>query len=225
MHVVIVGADRVGGSLARWLVSSGHEVAVVDKNASKCAALDDALGSVSVTGNATDASVLAQAGASRSDVHIATTGRDEVNLVSCQLARHLFGVSKSISVVNSHENAELFGLLGIDVAVDVTELMLGRIQEGLTGHGVVHLMPVSDRERRSLVSIKISSDRNASRSRLLRDLAIPDGTIISLVITREGYASIPNGDTVIRTGDEVVAVTTDYEEGELRDLLVDGFEE
>ena len=144
MHIVIVGANNVGQSLARWLVSAGHEIAVVDKDPSGCAEVDAALGSVSVSGEGTDVSTLAKAGINRADVLIAATGRDDVNLVCCQLARHHFGVPRSISVVGNSNYKELFGLLGIDVVIDVTELILNRIQEGLSSHGLVELMRVSE---------------------------------------------------------------------------------
>ena len=219
MHIVIVGAGTSSTALARWLVSAGHEIAVVDLDPARCSALDEALGSVSVPGDGTDAAVLAKAGASRADVLIATTGSDDVNLVACQLARHRFEVSKTIAVVNTGEHTELFGLLGIDVTIDINELVLGRIQEGLAAQGLVHLMPASESDGRSLVAIKVPPE-SGNEGRLLSDIPLPDGTIISLVIARDGSASIPNEGTLIRAGDEVVALTTPQEEASLRDLLV-----
>ncbi len=137
MHIVIVGAGRIGSAVARWLVSGGHEVAVIDQSRSKCAALDDELGSVTVHGGGTSASVLSKAGVGRADALVATTGRDDVNLVATQLAKHRYGVSKTISVVNSPENTGLFSTLGIEVTVDLTELALGRIQEGVSTRGMI----------------------------------------------------------------------------------------
>ena len=75
------------------------------------------------------------------------------------------------------------------------------------------------------LSIKIPTERGNSPGRALKDIATPDESIISLVISRDGNAAIPNEDTLIQPGDEVVAVTTAQAEAELRDLLVNGFEE
>ena len=225
MHVVVVGAGRLGVSLARWLVAGGHEIAVVDGDRSRCSILDEALGSVSVVGRGTDASVLAKAGTNRADVLIATTGRDDVNLVACQLAKHHFGVSRTISVVNTGDHTDLFGLLGIDVTIDVTELVLGRIhQDGLSSHGLVHLMPLAGRAGRTLVAIKIPPN-SAMEGRSISDLPLPNGTFISLVMNKNGNASVPGENTVIQPGDDVVAVTTTEDEDELRDLLIEGAEE
>jgi trk system potassium uptake protein TrkA len=218
MHVIIVGAGRIGSALAKWLVSAGHEVAVVEEDQRRCSELDESLGGVSVLGNGTDASVLAKAGINRADLVIATTGADDVNLVACQLAKHHFNAPRTIAVVNSRERVELFGLAGIDLSVDVTELALGRIQEGLALRGLARLMPVSSADGRFLVNIKVPFEAGAEERRI-RDLALPSGTILSLVIARDGSATVPNGDTMIRAGDELIAVTTAAQEEALLDLL------
>ena len=58
MYVVIVGAGKIGTSLAKSLISEGHEITVVDMQSLKCVLLDQILGQVSVEGNATDPRVL-----------------------------------------------------------------------------------------------------------------------------------------------------------------------
>jgi trk system potassium uptake protein TrkA len=218
MHVVIVGAGRIGTALAKWLVSAGHEIAVVEERRDRCSDLDEALGDVSVLGNATDASVLAKAGTNRAELFVATTGEDGVNLVVCQLAKHHFNALRSIAVVNNQERIELFGMAGIDVSIDVTELALARIQESLSFTGLSRLMRVSNADGRFLVNVKVPFDAG-DQERRITDLDLPSGTIVSLVIGRDGSASVPNGDTTIRAGDELIAVTTTSEEEALIDLL------
>ena len=134
MYVLIVGAGRVGTALAGWLLSSGpeHEVAVIDRVPSRCAALEDDLGGITITGDGTDAGTLTKAGANRADVFIATMGADEDNLVACQLAKHVFGAAHTISLVNGPGHDVLFNRLGIDVIVDIADLAVGRIQGELS---------------------------------------------------------------------------------------------
>ncbi len=224
MYIVVVGAGRIGSSLAKWLVAAGHEIAVVEEDDGRCSALDEALGNVSVAGDCVDATVLERAGTNRADILIATAGRDDVNLAVCQLAKNHFDVPRTVSVVNVREHTELFEVLEVDVVVDATDLMLGQIQRGLSANGLLHLMPVSEELGTSLVAIKIPRQYGRA-GRTIRDISLPPNTFISLVIPRDGDATIPDIDTQIRAGDEVVAVTTAQGEDELRDLLIAGAEE
>ena len=137
MYVVIVGAGRVGRSLAASLVAAEHEVAVIDRDASRCADLEDELGSIAVIGDGTEAEVLARAGVNRADVFVAATGRDDENLVACQLAKQRFRASKTVSLANLPDHQWLFNMLGIDVTIDATELIVGRIQEELSAISTV----------------------------------------------------------------------------------------
>jgi trk system potassium uptake protein TrkA len=191
---------------------------VVEQDQRRCSELDDSVGGVSVLGSGTDASVLARAGTNRADMVIATTGADDVNLVACQLAKHHFNAPRTVSVVNNRERVELFGMAGIDLSVNVTELALGRIQEGLSYRGLARLMPLSSADGRFLVNVKVPPEAGAEERRL-SDLALPSDTILSLVIARDGTAYVPNGDTMIRAGDELIAVTTAAQEEALIDLL------
>ncbi len=133
MYFVIVGAGRIGTSLAKWLVAADHEVAVIDREAVNCNAIDEELGSVSVVGDGTEAGVLMKAGVNRADVLIAATGRDEDNLVACQMAKHRFNVERTIALVNIPDHEQLFNMLGIGVTINATELVLNKVQEELGG--------------------------------------------------------------------------------------------
>jgi len=210
--------------LARWLLSAGHEVTVVEQDRVLCNELDESLGSVSVFGDATDSSVLSKAGTNRADVVVATTRSDDINLVACQLAKHHFAVPRTISVVNVRERTELFDMAGIDVNIDVTELVLGRMQHGLSPVGFAHLMPVPGPDSKALVNIRIPAD-SVPEERRIRDLPLPNGVLLSLVISRDGSTTVPTPEAVIRAGDEVIAVTTAESEEELRALLSPGSEE
>lgn len=131
MYVLIVGAGRVGTAIARWLLVAGHEIAIIDNVEARCRAIEEELGGVVVPGEGTEAAILSRAGANRADVFIATTRRDDNNMVACQLAKHRFGAGRVLALVNVPEHVELFNRLGIDVSVNTTALLVDRIQEDL----------------------------------------------------------------------------------------------
>ena len=166
--------------------------------------------------------MLTRAGVNRADVLIATTRRDDVNLVCCQLAKHRFGVARSISVASSRDHVDLFGLLGIDAPIDVVEFMVGRIQAGLTAHGLVELMHLPD--NKSLVYVR-TPPGPGTEGRPIADLDLPEGTLVSLVVGRDGNIIVPGPGAVIHPGDHVVAVTPVHHERDLVDVMVEGGEE
>ena len=133
MYVVIVGGGRVGSAVARWLIDADHEVTVVEADASKCAALEEELGSIVVVGDGTEPATLGHAGANRADVFIAATPNDQENLVACQLAKRRFGALRTVSLVDVAERERIFHVLGIDVVVNTTELVVGQVQRDLAG--------------------------------------------------------------------------------------------
>ncbi|MFN5081076.1 MAG: Trk system potassium transporter TrkA [Burkholderiales bacterium] len=103
MKIIILGAGRVGESVAESLVSEHNDITVVDTNASKLAQMQDRLDLRGVVGNATHPSVLRSAGAEDADMLIAVTALDESNLVACKLAARLFNIPTRIARVRSME--------------------------------------------------------------------------------------------------------------------------
>ena len=131
MYVVILGAGRVGSSLASWFLDSGSEVAVIDSDKKKTQVLDEALGKICVLGDGANISVMEEAGLTRTDMFIATTGEDHINLIACQIARGKFEVHSTVSVVNEANNGKLFDMAGIDFIVDMSRLVISEIETAL----------------------------------------------------------------------------------------------
>tara|TARA_B100001167_G_C16770329_1_gene306790 strand:- start:684 stop:1103 length:420 start_codon:yes stop_codon:yes gene_type:complete len=131
MYVVILGAGRVGSSLASWFLDSGSEVAVIDSDKKKTQILDEALGKICVLGDGANISVMEEAGLTRTDMFIATTGEDHINLIACQIARGKFEVHSTVSVLNEANNGKLFDMAGIDFIVDMSRLVISEIETAL----------------------------------------------------------------------------------------------
>ena len=131
MYAIIVGAGRVGTAMAHWLIEADQEVTVIERDARRCDALEDALGNVAVHGDATESTVLERAGAQRADALIATGRRDDENLVVCQMARHIYGVGRVISIINVSDHVDLFNRLGVNAPIDITLMMSEALQERL----------------------------------------------------------------------------------------------
>ena len=131
MYVAILGAGRVGSTLASRLLESGSEVVVIDSDKGKADLLNETVGKICILGDGSSLSVLEDAGLSRVDVFIATTRQDHINLIVCQIAKEKYNVQTTVSVLNQQDNEKLFELAGIDVVADVPRLVIGEIEIGL----------------------------------------------------------------------------------------------
>jgi len=217
MYIVIIGGGRVGYYLARALLNEGHEILIVEKNAHYCDILNEAMGSVCVQGDGCEAVTLAEVGTSRANMLVAVTGDDEDNLVSCQVAKHKFNVPRTIARIRNPQNEALFKELGVDVTVSATNIILEAIEKEVPTHPLTHLLMRSDKGV-ELVEVRITSDAKTI-GKTLKDISLPRGTRLALVIPRDRRPRVPAPATVLREGDQIIAMTSPDLEEELRTAL------
>jgi len=217
MYIIVIGGGRVGYYLTRALLDEGHEVLVVEKNATFCEVISEELGSVCLPGDGCEAATLAEAGTDRADMLIAVTGDDEDNLVACQVAKHKFNVPRTIARIRNPQNEALFKKLGIDVTVSSTNIILESIEEKVPTHPLTHLLAIED-EGQEIVEVKIPPD-SATVGKTVRELSLPRGSKLALFIRKGGKNRVPTVNTIIRAEDRIIAITTPESEEALRAAL------
>ena len=111
MNIIILGAGRVGESVAESLVSEQNDITVIDQDPARLRALEERLDLRGVVGNGIQPSVLREAGAKDADMVIACAAADESNLVVCKVAHDVFNVPTTIARVRSPEFVEGDALL------------------------------------------------------------------------------------------------------------------
>ncbi len=218
MYIIILGGGQVGYQLAKALLAEGHEVLVVEKSATVSQAVANELGSsVVLHGDGCEVSVLTEAGTSRADMVLAVTGDDEDNLVACEVAKHKFAVARTLARVRNPRYEALFRKLGVDVTVSSTSLILEHIEHEVPSHPLVHLMVMRDRGL-EIVEVTVP-EGSVSAGKMVKDIAVPPETVLSLIIRRQQKPIMPTPETVIEEGDQVVAVTPPASESALRAAL------
>ncbi|MGD0573944.1 MAG: NAD-binding protein [Anaerolineales bacterium] len=217
MYIIIVGGGKVGYYLAKSLSEDGHEVLIIEKEATRASALSDELETGVLHGDGCEVTKMIEAGMERAGVVIAVTGDDEDNLVVCQIARHKFHVPRTIARINNPKNEKIFRELGIDVTVSSTELILSQIEQVIPSHSLVHLLSLKG-VGVSFVEMELPDDSPAL-GRPLRALGIPDDSVLPLVIRQGKKAIIPFGDTVLEAGDQIIAVTSEASQQTLMRIL------
>lgn len=103
MNIIILGAGRVGESVAESLVTERNDITVIDTDPERLAILQDRLDLRGVAGNGVQPSVLRDAGAQDCDMLVACTPLDETNLVVCKIAHDLFNIPTTIARLRSPE--------------------------------------------------------------------------------------------------------------------------
>ena len=104
--IAVLGGGQVGASVAKILTDDGNDITLVDNNASVLEDLQEDNDIKTIQGNASSPSVLNQVELSDCDILIATTASDEVNLVSCHLAKKMFNVPNVIARLRNAEYRE-----------------------------------------------------------------------------------------------------------------------
>lgn len=214
MYIIIVGGGRVGYYLARALLNEKHEVLIVEKNAQFCDIINEEMGSVCVRGDGCEATTLNEVGTSRADMLVAVTGDDEDNLVACQVAKHKFNVPRTIARIRNPQNKDVFRKLGIDVTVSATEIIMEAIEQEVPTHPLTHLITRTDKGL-EVVEVRIPPD-SKTIGKAIKEVSLPEGTKLALIIPKNRKPVIPNPGTIIREGDQIIALTTLELEEELR---------
>ena len=159
-----------------------------------------------ISGDGTSVNILKTAGCDQCHSLIAVTGQDEDNLIACQLAKRVFHCKRTVARVNNPRNAHVLKKLGVDIAVSSTDNIVRILEREVETTAIRHLLNLAGGTA-SLVEIALP-DNFRYNGRTLLDIPIPeDFNIVS--ITRDGELLIPRGQTVLRSGDQLVCVTLD----------------
>lgn len=127
-NVIIVGGGKVGYYLLKSLKNQ-NRITLIEKSRDLCERLAGELEATIICGDGTSLEVLSDSSVQNADAVIAVTGKDEENLIICQLAKMNFGVDNTIARVNNPKNSELFRQLGVDKTVCSTEVIVNWLEK------------------------------------------------------------------------------------------------
>ena len=219
MKVIVTGGGAVGRHLAVDLVERGHDVTLIEQNH----ALADKLRSWAegvhiVFGDACEPWVLEEAQMAQAEVVVAATGDDEDNLVTSLLAKQEFAVPRVLARVNHPKNEWLFNeQWGVDAAVSPPHILTAMVEEAVTVGDLVRLIRLEGGDI-SIVEMTLP-EGSSSVGKAIYELRLPtDAAIVGIL--REGHVVIPQPETVLSAGDEVIALASAPSERALRDAVV-----
>ena len=204
MKLIVVGAGKVGYSLCERLVQDDHDVYLIDRSQERIHNLENMLDVSLVCGNGSDIQLLNEIGMSDVGIFIAVTDSDEVNMLSCAVAK-IAGVPSTVARVRDTNIAEnmddtMKARLGVDLFINpemVTAQELLHIIETPSALDVEEFGQGSVR----LIEFKINSTFPLI-NKPLKELTFPEGVLL-VGILRLGEMIIPHGESILLPNDSV----------------------
>lgn len=205
MNIVIIGDGKVGFALATQLDHEGHNVTVIDNKASVPEKTINSLDVVGVLGNGATPETLKEAGAQHADVVIAATSKDEINIISCLLARKL-GARHTIARIRSPEYVGSLNMvkeeLGLSLEINPELVAAREIRRSLRFTSSIRTQSFA-KTRLEIAEIKIFENSPLAGRKVMDIANMYRQSVLFCIVEREGELLIPNGTTVIRKGDKV----------------------
>lgn len=156
-----------------------------------------------IQGDGTVLDTLESAGILDCDALIGVSGRDEDNLVACQLAKRCFGVNRTVARVNNPKNLPVMKQLGVDIPISSTD-NIARLLEHEVDSAVIKELMSLNRGEASLNELELPKNYKL-HGKVLSELKLPVESII-VSIFRDGSLIIPRGNTQLLSGDRMVVM-------------------
>jgi trk system potassium uptake protein TrkA len=209
VKIIILGAGQVGRTAAYHLSrEEANDVTVIDLNEEILRDLQDRLDIRTVIGNASSPRILEAAGIASTDILVALTNSDEVNMLACQIAWTLYRTPKKIARVRSAaytERDKLFGenAVAVDVWISPEQLVTEYVARLIRYPGALQVLDFADGRVR-LVGIR-ARQGGPLIGQALKTLRahVPSADARVAAIYRAGKSVKPDGETIIEDGDEV----------------------
>jgi len=213
MNIIICGAGRVGFTIAKQLSEQGHSITVIDPSSEDIQKIDDALDVKAIVGKGTFPSILEKANAAETDMIIAVTRNDEINMLICQIAFSIFNIPKKIARIRSQDylNPKFSRVynkenLPIDVIISPEIEIAKSIQRKLEAPGALDSVPFADNKIR-LLEILINENCkliNIKLNDLTKKYPNLDANIIGVI--RDEKFLIPKKNDDIKKGDKIYVI-------------------
>ena len=205
MRIVIVGGGKVGSTLAAELTREGHDLVLIDNNSNALRTSTNTLDVIGVQGNGATYDVQKEAEVNKADLLIAVTSSDEVNMLSCLLAKKLGARHTIARIRNPEYSRQLMFLqdeLGLSMAINPEQAAADEISRILRFPSAAKI-DVFARGRVELVEFRINETCPLAGQQLSALYGRYRLKVLVCAVQRGGEVFIPGGDFVLQAGDKV----------------------
>jgi len=200
--IIIIGAGEVGNFLASKLSIEQHDVTVVEQNPTRVEELNSTLDALVIKGNGGSPSSLFQAGSEEADLIIAVTDDENVNMLSCYLAKNM-GTKKSFARVQDSSLKNEIDDLNIDKIIDPSESACDEIEKLLSRAGIYDIHEFNNGKLLSVGGVVTeSSPLIGNQLSNIHEFGGKDNWLVTGFM-RDGTSYIANGDTKLQVDDHI----------------------
>ena len=204
LSIIIVGCGKVGGALVEQLSAEGHDITLIDKSAERLADLQNKYDVMGIVGNGASYKTLMDANIENTDLVIAVTGSDELNLLCCTVAKRA-GDCSAIARVRTPDYSEdvsyLQEKLGLAMIINPELESANEIARNLTLPAALGVNPFSQGQI-EMIRVKIPQGNNII-GKPLAELSRLTEKMLICAIERGGNVIIPSGKTAIEANDVI----------------------
>jgi len=214
MHIVVLGAGRVGLNLSIFLISDGHDVIVIDHDDDLCSDAANELDALVICGNGTDKKILEEANIKDADIFVAATGNDEVNLFACILVKN-YDVPKIFARVSDPSHEEVFKTIGIESVVS-PELTAASYLEKLINRPKIADLVVIGKGNAELLDISVTNRKMFGVK--ISDISPNKDFIISAIHEKDDVI-IPDESTTLQEGCKISVLVKSHAIKKVEDMF------
>ena len=205
MKIIIVGAGKIGYSIAEILASEGHEISVIDNSSDRISLVSNNLDVICFEGNAANPQILIEAGAAQADLVVAVTEKDEINMICAIISRQL-GAAHAVARVRDPEYLSQSNFfreaLGLSLIVNPEFECAQEISRLLRFPGAARVDTFSG-GKLEIVEYRVCSGDNLDGLPLW-ELSQRFGVkVLVSLVERDHEAIVPNGSFVLRNSDKL----------------------
>lgn len=210
MKIIIVGGGKLAYYLIKTLKSNRHDITVIEQQKEASARIATDYDEVTVfNGDGTSIRVMEEVGCQDADFFVAVTGKDENNLVACEVAKLRFNVRVTVARVNNPKNAEMFFRLGVDKIFSSTQILADIIEQEIDYAGMRIVFNIPNTTK-SILEFQLSP-RSPAVGKTLHDYEFPGESKVVMITRRDGSVEMPVGSLVMAADDAMLLVCDESE--------------
>jgi trk system potassium uptake protein TrkA len=199
MRAVFIGASRLTVMTTRLLLERGHEVVIIERDRETIDELSEDLDCGFLHGDGSKPAMLKEASPEEGTLLFCLTSDDETNILASLVGRSL-GFGRVVTKIEDPELEHICIELGLEDTIIPTRTISRYLAEMISGQDILELSAMVGDDTRFFAFSARDEDAGP-----LKELGLPEGARVSYFY-RDGKLRLPDGDTKLREGDEVVVV-------------------